>query len=169
VIGGVSSSFRLNNANGEVYFGEKSKELFGTQDINFTGTIGHIQVRPSLGLNLHQISVSGDVSSLVSKTGNTETILSQKNFIPDYLCSPYPLAISGLTLIFALAVSLTCVRFWVFRLDVIVIFATIFFCLGSLIWAINTGQPLWLQNILSLVPLFITVITYLAEHEKHRT
>lgn len=164
---GIYGSLYVKDTTGHFYYGQESKETFGTENLNFSNAVGNIRALPELTPDSYQVSVTADVYSIVSSSAGVETVLAPKSFIPYYLWSPFPLVMLGLTLLATWSLYGLLKLKKRFRWDVIIIFATIWFCVGSLIWAMDSGQPFWLQNILSLAPLFVTITTYLAEHQRH--
>lgn len=145
------NSFKAFYPKGELAYDGRTHKAFGGQDLNFTCLWGAVHILPSPDPGLFRILIAGEIESIL--LGERANNLLEKSPL-DIL---FPLPVLGASLLFGVVIS----HFWSPRPDVILIPPTLLFFLGSLVWAIRTEQPLWLQNLFSYSPLFITVIIYL--------
>lgn len=152
---------------GELSYSSKTKKVLGSENLNFTDFLGNINVTPAVSPNLYRIKIFGSVTSLFSDIGGRTFDILEKTYLLDYLWSPYPILISGISLI-------PVYLLWIHNLsggkngwDRFLLFFTLFFCLGSLVWSIRTEQPSWWQSFFSFLPVFVTIISYLAKNRKN--
>ena len=145
--------------NGEFSYDGERKQVLGSQDLNFTGLTGVVYIMPSSNPNLFRVLIGGDVSSILSESSGRKRNLTEKSYL-DIL---FPFPIFGLSLLVG-----ALIWYWIPRRDAILIPSIIVFFLGSLIWAIKTEQPLWIQNFFSYTPLFVSVIVYLTEQRQRK-
>jgi len=138
---------------GELSYNGKKKQVLGSQDLNFTGLAGVVYIMPTSNPHLFRVLIGGDVNSIISESAGRTSNLTEKSYL-DIL---FPFPIFSLSLLVGAFI-------WYFypRIDATLILSTIVFFLGSLVWAVKTEQPLWMQNFFGYVPLFVTVIIYLA-------
>ena len=165
--GGRNGSFYLNNVRGDVYYSDQSKQCYGTNDLNFTDVTGHVQVSP-LNSQFYQVTVTGDAKDLVSSSEGVKTTLTGKNFLPDYLWSSFPFAMTGITGLLFVGMTLAFYKFWYVRWDLLVILSVNIFCFGSIFWAVATGKEIWVETTLGVAAAITTIITLVAKGERRR-
>ena len=155
------NSFEAFYPKGELAFNGRSYKALGSQDMNFTSFRGVVHILPSSNPNLFRILIGGRIESILCESAERTTNITEKSYL-DIL---FPFPISGISLLIGISIW----YIWHPRTDKTLIPPTIAFFLGSLIWAIKTEQPLWMQNLFGYAPLFVTVMIYLAEQRKGRT
>lgn len=115
------------------------------------------------------ISLEGSVSNIESYFGDETSIITKKDYFPDYLWSPYPIFNLGITIfVIALLFCFSYIKWKYLKWDLILIGVVTTFSIGSLIWAVKTEQPAWIQNLWSFVPLYINVIIFILKRNDER-
>jgi len=150
-----NNCFIAMRPNGEFSYDGKRKPVLGSQDLNFTGLTGVTYVMPSSNPHLFRVLIGGDVSSILSESAGRTLNITEKSYLDIF----FPFPIFGISLLVGAVIG-----YRTPRRDAILIPSVVVFFLGSLIWAVKTEQPLWIQNFFSYTPLFVSVIIYLLEH-----
>ena len=161
---GEESSLVVGNPKGQIVFNDRTYETVSPFHYSFLNIFNRVHIVSSPDPNSYRVIVLGSVTSIKSSFGSTENELAQKQYFPDYLWSPFPFPVLllGITL---LAVTLFCFLFdlrkkriqWQF----VAMIAITTFSLGSVIWAVKTQQPIWVQNFWSFTPLFVNITIFL--------
>jgi hypothetical protein len=150
------NSLKVRSPKGELAYDGKSRELLGSQDLNFIEFFGVAHVFPTSNPTLFRVLINGDVNSIILESAGRRTNLTEKYW--DILfSSPFPFPWIG----FAVSVGIFILYFKPSRKDALVLFSIVIPVVGLLGWAIYTEQSQWIQNVLAYALLLVTVIGYL--------
>lgn len=147
-----SNNFLAYSPNGSLSYNDKEFQAKGSQDLDFTHFSGVVYLTPSTDPYFFRILLNGDVASVITKTSYTSVNLTEKNILDRIF--PFPISAVSFALFWILWKKYKKIKFGLLP-------AVVVFCVISLIWAIKTEEPLWVQNFFGYVPLFVTVITFL--------
>jgi hypothetical protein len=152
-----NSDITALGATGALAYGNKQLTAEGNQNFVFSDIHGVAYLTPTSDFFFYRMILNGDVSSINCVSGNTSTDITEITLLDAPNPLPY-LAFAILTALFLL---------WFTRkIAYVVLPSMLVFFVFSLLWSVETQQPLWLQNFLGYAPLFVTTITFLLDYSR---
>jgi hypothetical protein len=157
-----ASFFKAFYPKGELAYGDRIRELAGSQDLNLTDFSGVVNLMPTSHPNLLRALVGGKTSLIVMGSPEKQRVLSPRNAWEIIFPSPFPFSWIGFGII--VATSLWCLK--PSRKDFVGLSFIAVSLFGLLGWSIYNEKPQWIQNTLAYAALLATVIGYLLHKPK---
>jgi hypothetical protein len=146
---------------GDLAYNKKEAHLSGSQDLFVNDFTGTAYITPTNDSFFYRLVLNGESASIIVKSASASSDLTERSIL-DILVF-WPIFFISLSLAIMLLVVRTRLNL---RIGTVVLIPFIIFLLGSLVWAIKTEQPAWLQNLLGYTPFIFAVLVFLMEQKE---
>jgi hypothetical protein len=156
------NSFKTFYPKGEFAYDGKSKQVVGSQNLNFSRFYGVVHIMPPSDSVLFRVLIGGNTPLILLESAGRTVLLTPKTLWDIPFPSPFPFPWIG----FAIIVAICLWHFKPSRKDAILLLSIAVFLFGILAWAIYTEKSLWVQNVIAYAVLLVTVLGYLIYHPR---
>lgn len=156
------NSFKTFYPKGEYAYDGKSKQMVGSQNLNFSEFYGVVHIMPPSDSILFRVLIGGNTPLILLESAGRIAPQTPKTFWDLPFPSPFPFPWIGFSIIVAIGLW----RVKPSRKDAIVLLSIAVFLFGILGWAIYTEKSLWVQNVIAYAVLLVTVLGYLIYRPK---